>query len=354
MGLQSDYTCGLAKESIYGQVATPGRWWEANAKLAEKVTTANGKGFRASQRAVRGTRNTVAKRESSGSIVMTAMSSGLGMLLQALFGTTPTATLLSTGAYQYLFTPTTSDYLPSYTVQQGIPILGKTTTEAFTFVGAQCSGVDVSAKAGEGVDLTSQWIARQLLRTVAAGTPSFPATMEQFTFTGASMSIGGGSLGGTFVAATANTPASIDWSDGTPFAPDCRELSLSFKNSLDSNGWNLGGGGLRARPAALKGGAADLLTGSTTYELTDVRLVDAARNREDLSVVVNLLGQQSINGTVYKPMLQFAAPLVRFDVETPAGNDGDVITSKASFTAYAPSTSDPVVSCVYRTPDAAL
>lgn len=351
MGLQSDFWTGIAPETTYGAAATPSLFWESAPKLTEKITTANGKGYRPAQRAVRGVRNTIAKRESSGDIELTAASSGLGRLLMAAFGV-GTVTALTGSAKQMLFTPKTTDYLPSYTLQQVAPILGST-DQAYTFLGSQCTGLDVSSKAGEGVMVKSSWVAKEQRVDVARATPSFAASLEQFTFMGASIDLCSVSLGGTYVAPTASTLASMALGEASAWQPQARDVSLSFKNSLDSNGFNLGStNGTRTRPAALKGGSDALATGSFTAEFVDTSLVEAARTRTDVSLILTFAGLVDIAAGI-KPVLQFAMPLVRLSTDTPTGADGDVITTKVDFTAYAPTSGEPITA-VYRTLDAAL
>lgn len=340
MTIQSDYTVGLAKETVYGTVVAPTRFFEAEATLKEKVTTAQGAGHRPGTRVARASRRAVVQRESSGDITLDATTVGLGYLLNAFFGLVTNTQIAAGAAYQQNHTLKKDDFSDSYTIQQGIPRLGGT-VDAYTYAGAQCGSLKVEAKAGAIVTVSTSWIARALSLAEAYAAPSYPAAMDLFTFVHGSIAVGGGA----FTAPTTTAPASA----GALLA-EVTEVSLELSNGLDSGGFNLGGGGQRTRKAAYKGGADDAIAGSFTVEYTGRDFVDAYLDQEDLSLILGFEGPTEI-ATGIKPLLQFAVPLIRLDGDLPTGNGGDVITVQHAFTGLQPASGEPI-HAVYRSLDA--
>lgn len=343
MTIQSDYTVGLGKEATYGTAVAPSRFFEAESTLKETVTTAYGSGHRPGQRVARGARRVVTKRESAGDITVDAQSVGLGFLLAAFFGVSSIAPIGETAARQQVHTLKKTDFLDSYTVQQGIPRLGSATTDAFTYAGAQCSQLVVNAAADAIVTLATSWVARSVSREAAYAAPSYPAELDLFVFTHGAVALGGDA----FTAPTSTALATA----GPPLA-EVREVSLTLNNGLDSNGFNLGGRGTRTRPAAFTGGKQDAISGSVTLEYTTRDFVDAYLDQEDLVALLTFEGPQEIAAGVV-PALQLAVPLVRLDGDLPTGNNGDVITVQHGFTGLTPVAGEPVYA-VYRSLDTAF
>lgn len=341
--MQSDFTVGLAQESTYGTPVTVSRFWEADASLKEKVTSAQGRGYRTGTRVARADRSVVVKRESSGDVELDAMSIGLGLLLKAFFGTSVVTQVPTTSVYQQNHTLAASDYLPSFTLQQGIPRLASATVDAYTYCGAQCTDLEISAKDGQIAQIKSSWMAKELKRDQALAPAVYPVGAELLTFVGASLAVGG-----TYTAPTATAPASIAGGLQIPI----RDVSLKLKNNLDSEGFNLGGGGMRTRPGALKGAAEDVIGGELTAEYTDPALVDAYRNHTSLPLVLSFAGITPIGAGIV-PLLQFAIPAVFLTGDVPVSNKGDVITVSHSFEGRTPASGEPIVA-VYRSLDTAV
>ena len=343
MTIQSDYTVGLTKEPAYGTFTAPTRFFEAESTLKEKVTTKQGSGMRPSQRVARASRRAIVKRESSGDITLDAMSVGLGYLLGAFFGVSTITQIAATAVYQQVHTLKKVDYLDSYTIQQGIPRLGSDTTDAYTYTGAQCGQLSIDAKADDIVSMKTSWIAKELSLAQAYAAPSYPAELDLFTFVGGSIAIGGTAFTAPTTTALASAGAAL---------ATVRDVSVALDNGLDKNGFNLGGGARRSRPAALIGGKEDVVGGSFTVEYSDRDFVDAYLDQADMSLILKFEGPAEI-AAGYLPTLQVAVPLIRLDGDLPTGNGGDVITVQHPWTGLAPASGEPVYA-VYRSLDTAL
>ncbi|QIK83110.1 phage tail tube protein [Sanguibacter sp. HDW7] len=344
MSIQSDYTVGLAKETTYGTYAVPTRFLEADATLKEAVETAQGTGMRPGKRVARASRRAIVKRVSEGEITLDATTRGLGYILEAFFGTsTSTETSVGSGVYQQVHTLSKHDFGPSYTVQQGIPRLGSMTTDAYTYLGAQCGSLSLEAAADAIVTLTSGWVARELTLEETYAAPSYPDEFDLFTFVAGGIYVGGTA----FTAPTATAPASA----GTALAT-VRSASVALDNGLDDNGWNLGNGGRRSRPAAYGGGRDDAVSGSFEVEYTGRDFVDAYRDQAELSMILEFQGPAEIATGEY-PLLQISVPTIYLDGDLPTGNGGDVITVSHDWTGLQGSDPEPVYA-VYRSLDTAL
>jgi hypothetical protein len=342
VGIQSDYTLGMAKETEYGTLAVPTRFFEPETfSLKESVATAQGSGMRPGKRVARAARRAIVKREAAGDIQLDATTVGLGYLLAAFFGvTTNTETGVGSGVFQQVHTLKTEDWSDSYTIQQGIPRLGSGVTDAYTYTGAQCSTLTLDAPADDIVSVSTSWVARALSLTEAYAAPSYPDELDLFTFVGGSIYIGADA----FTAPTDTALASA----GTELAT-VRTAQVNLDNGLDSNGFNLGGGGRRSRPAAYMGGKADGVGGSLTMEYTSRDLVDAYLDQAELCMLLTFEGPTEI-AVGEKPTLQIAVPSVFLDGDLPEPNGGDVITTSHDWTGLQGTDPQPVYA-VYRSAD---
>lgn len=344
MGIQSDYTLGMAKESVYGTGVVPSRFFEPETfSLKESVTTAQGSGMRPGKRLARAARRALVKRECAGDITMDATTVGLGYFLAAFFGvTTTTETAAASGVFQQVHTMKTSDFSDSYTIQQGIPRLGSGITDAYTYLGAQCSTLSIEAPADDIVSLSTSWVARELKLDTAYAAPSYPADLDLFTFVGGRIYVGGGA----FTAPTATALATA----GTALAT-VRTAQVNLDNGLDSNGFNMGGAGRRTRAAAYTGGKADAVGGSFELEYTNRDLVDAYLAQTELCMLLTFEGPDVIASGL-KPTLQIAVPSIYLDGDLPEPNGGDVITTSHDWTGLQGTDPQPVYA-VYRAADTA-
>jgi hypothetical protein len=343
MTTQQDCSIGLKKETTYGTYATPDLFLEHTSEtLQSNLTRVQGKGMRPGSRAPRAARRVTTKIDAGGTVELEVPSTGFGTILEALLGTvTNTEVPTDTDVWQQVHTPKTSDYLESYTIQKGIPPLGGGTTHAFTFLGAQCASLELKASAGEILVATSEWIAREMVRTESYAAPSYPTVLDLFAF-----NHGGIYVGNTVTKATTTALASAT---GNALA-NIRDFSLKISNGLDANGFNLGGGGKRTRKAAT--GMLDI-TGTLTAEYDSTDLLDAYLDDEDLTFLLEFELPRELDTGIYAT-LQVHIPLIRLDGEIPKSNGGDVITQSIPFVgldSLAASTAH--IYAVYRSTDTA-
>lgn len=342
MTTQLDCSIGIKKETVYGTGVTVDQFLEFTTEsLDRKATYVQGKGMRVGARVARADRRYLGKEVSEGAISLEAASKGLGILLNAALGTvTSTVVVGQTPAvYQQVHTPATTDPLNSYTIQKGIPPLGGGVTTPHTFTGAQCKSIEISAKAGDIVEISTDWTAREVATATAYAAPAYPAGVELFAFVHGSICIGGTVTGPTTTAIAAG---------GTAVA-NIADFSIKWDNGLDDGGYNLGGAGKRARKAVA--GIAGL-SGKFTAEYDSTVLRDAYLAQTDLSLLLTFTNPATI-GTNAKPVLQILVPVINLEGGLPSANGGGVITQSIDFTGLDNLTSPPLT-VVYVTTDTAV
>ena len=337
-----DCSVSLKKETVYGTAVVVDHPLEFLSESFEnKPGFLQGKGLRPGFRVPRSARRSIGKQEAGGSLTIEAPTKGLGILLEAAFGAnTVTVVPSQAGVYQQVHTPILTDFLASYTIQKGIPKLGGA-VDAITFLGAQCSSLEISAKVGEIVEVATDWTAREAKTSIAYASPSYPTPLDVFTFVDGVICVGSTLTVPTATAlATANTPLA-----------NISEVSAKWDNNLDAGGWNIGGAGLRSRAAAVGLGA---LTGKLGATYDSAVLRDAYMAQTPLALLLTF-ADLSVIGTSAHPTLQLVVPCIKLEGELPKANGGDVVVQAIDFTGLDPEVSgQPAVYAVYLSTDTAI
>ena len=341
---QGDSSLGIKKESVYGTAVTVDRFYELTSPdgFEAKPEYKTSAGHRPGVRAPRASSSTLVKKSASGSMELEASATGLGLLLEAVFGIkTITQVPTATSVWQQVHTPTDTDYLPSYTVQTGRPMLGGGAVQAVTYKGAQCESIKFSNKPGEHLMVSTEWLAKDWDTAVAYQAPSYPATFLPFSFIHGAI-IPGGTL-------TKPTTTALASSTGTALAT-VEDFEMMWANGLDSAGFNLGGGGARTRPSVVTKGE---LSGSMTVEYDSNTLRDAWLNNTSLALLLTFQRPEVLSAGVF-PTLQLVVPLVKLEGEIPKDNGGEVVKQKISFAALDAEDGSKLVYVVYRSLDIAV
>ncbi|MEV7240458.1 phage tail tube protein [Streptomyces sp. NPDC093248] len=139
---------GIAAESTYGTFVAPTKFIEfTKESLVLKKTTAQSAGVAAGRLVALSSRRVVTRREASGSIDLEIANKGMGLLLQALMGTTVTPTQqAATTAYMqtHLLASVAGK---SLTIQKGVPLTTGTVTDK-SFVGCKVTSGEFSCEVG--------------------------------------------------------------------------------------------------------------------------------------------------------------------------------------------------------------
>lgn len=320
MTTQLDAQIGYKKETTFGTPVTVDTFVEFIAEdLDYNVEWAQGAGMRVGQRLDYSDRRVKVKEDASGSFTVELQTKGLGKLIEAALGGTGTSTqIAASAAYQQLFTPTTTDYLSSYTIQKGIPPLGGGSTNPMTFDGMVCSGFELTGNNGIPT-LKFNWIGRSLATGTSLATASYASGVKELAFVHGSVTIGG--------TVTVPTTTALGSSDATTSA-NVPDFNLTYNNGLDPNGFNYGGAGKRVRKPAL---GKRKVEGSLTVEYDSNTLRDAWLAGTDLGLVMTFTDASvAIAGSNY-PTFQITIPVIKLNGELPKVNGGDVVRQTVPF-----------------------
>ncbi|MCC2030615.1 phage tail tube protein [Microbacterium allomyrinae] len=342
MATQLDFSIGMTKETVYGTPVAPTRFVESEAKLKYDVKTVQSKGLRPGKNVNRLNRNVISRFEGSGDIELDGIPTrGFGYLLNAVLGQVVN-TLVPASApavYQqnHVLAPA-SDPVGSYTVQEILPTLGGVNSHPHTFTGCVFDSLDLSAKEGAPITAKLSLTARELQTAFAASAASYPADDALFTFIHGAIG-----LAGTLTEPTTTTIASLS---GSP-AANIADFDLTVKRNLDSNGWNLGGAGLRSRPPVY---GKPEISGKLTAEYTDNTLRDAYIAQTALPLVLTFVHNVAVSG-VHKPTLQIVLPAIRLKGEVPTSNGGEAITQSIDWEAFDNGAATQPIWIIYRSLD---
>lgn len=320
MTTQFDCTIGLLKESVYGTVVTPTKFYEfTDEDLGWRPTFVDGAATRYGMRVQASDRRVLVKDACGGSFTVEAMTKGLGALFEAALGV-GTSTIIGAGpAYQQLFTPTTAG-MPSYTIQKGIPPLGGGAVVPQTYSGMVCTGWEFNVDNGAVPTFKFDFEGKNLDTSTAYTAASYPASNGLLTFVNGTVTIGG----------SVTVPTTTALATGGTATANVRSATFNWDNNTDKEGYNFGSAGKRGRAPVL-----GLRSGSGTLvvDYTDNVLRDAYLNQTDLAVVLTFAGTTAITGSTY-PTIQITLPCVRLNGEMPKAAGGDVITQSIEFNVY--------------------
>ncbi|WP_371528375.1 phage tail tube protein [Streptomyces sp. NBC_01283] len=139
---------GIAPEVTYGTYVAPTKFIEfTKESLVLKKTTAQSAGIAAGRLIALSSRRVLTRREASGSIEFEVTNKSMGVLLQALMGTSVTPVQQAATA-AYLQTHTLADTAgKSLTIQKGVPLTTGTVTRK-NFLGCKVTSGEFSCEVG--------------------------------------------------------------------------------------------------------------------------------------------------------------------------------------------------------------
>ncbi|MFJ2718995.1 phage tail tube protein [Streptomyces sp. NPDC087437] len=139
---------GIAAETTYGTYKAPTQFIEfTKESLALKKTTAQSAGIAAGRLLALSSRRVVTRREAQGTVDIEVTNLGMGLLIQALMGTTVTPVKQATST-AYLQTHTLADTRgKSLTIQKGVPLTNGTVTPK-SFTGCKVTSGEFECEAG--------------------------------------------------------------------------------------------------------------------------------------------------------------------------------------------------------------
>lgn len=172
---------GIAAESTYGTFVAPAKFIEfTKESLALKKTTAQSAGIAAGRLLALSSRRVLTRKEVQGSIDMEVTNKAMGVLLQALMGTSVTPVQQGATA-AYLQTHTLADTAgKSLTIQKGVPLTTGTVTDK-TFLGCKVTSGEFACGVGEMLTSTFEFDGKDVDEGQTLAAASYP-NMSVFHF----------------------------------------------------------------------------------------------------------------------------------------------------------------------------
>lgn len=320
MTTQLDSSIGIKKETSYGVGVTPDHFPEfLSENLDWKPSYMVGKGIRPGSRVSRQERRILGKNWVEGDIEIEACTRGIGIFWEALLGSV-TSTIIGAGpAYQHNFALASTDPIPSYTIQKGIPLLGGGSVQPHTFTGMVCTKGSINLPEGDVVKLRTSWNGKAVDTATAYAAPSFITTgQELFTYWQAAMTLGG----------VVTNPTTTTLASGGTATNNIRNFSLNIDNKLDTNGFTFGSGGKQGRRPAL--GYTDI-SGKFTAEFDSTTYRDLYLNNTAVPLTLTLTTPTLLQTGVFNT-LQIVCPAVKLDGDIPKAVSDGVVTLDCGFT----------------------
>ena len=317
---------GIAAESSYGTFVAPAKFLEfAKEDLVLKKTTAQSAGIAAGRLMALSSRRVVTQREASGSIELEVTNKAMGLLLQALMGTTVTPVQQAATA-AYLQTHTLADTAgKSLTIQKGVPLTTGVVSDK-TFVGCKVISAEFSCEVGGMLVATFEFDGKDCDETQTLAAASYP-TMSPFHF--GQMALKTGSFG----AETAL--------DGV------RKVSIKIERPQATDRFYANQSALKKEPIS-----NDLvkITGSLEMDYVATTIDDLHTSDGATSLIWEFVGP--IIALTHAETFRVKLPAIKVDDAPPTVDGFDVIRPTFQFTALYDGTNAPAIE--YMSTDVAV
>ncbi|MET7914463.1 phage tail tube protein [Streptomyces avermitilis] len=298
---------GIAAEVTYGTFVAPTKFIEfTKESLVLKKTTAQSAGIAAGRLMALSGRRVVTQTEANGSIDLEVTNKAMGLLLQALMGTSVTP-VQQAATTAYLQTHTLADTAgKSLTIQKGVPLTSGTVTDK-TFLGCKVTSAEFSCEAGGMLTASYEFDSKACDEAQTLATASYPA-MSPFHF--GQMAVKTGTFG---------TEAARD---------GIRKVSVKVERPMAVDRFYAGQSGTKKEPIA---NDQVKVTGSLEMDYVDTILDDLHTSDAATSLVIEFIGP--IIASTYAETFRITLPAVKFDEAPPSVDGFDVIKPTVQFTA---------------------
>lgn len=319
-----DFQAGFKDESVYGTPVTVDRFFEYESEsIEENEGRTEGDPLRVGSGFVRSDRFTPYFAGASGNMQMAVLTKGFGFFLKHMLGAVATAGPAETVVYTH--TGTEGDLKgKSFTCQVNRPFHPSGTNQAFTFEGGKITewGLTNSVDGNLLLDLSMDF--EQVSTATALAAASYPTSMDNFSWAGGVVSIGGSNYDITEFAMTANNGLAVDrrqirgLTDKKEPTAHRREGTFSIKADFDS--------------------------------LTQRNRAHATTKAAALAqIIATWTGPTLLGSTIY-PTFQVTIPAVRFDSWKGATEGTDGIEQELSGVIRYDGTNSPLT-VVYKSAD---
>ncbi|MFE1925795.1 phage tail tube protein [Streptomyces asoensis] len=311
---------GIAAESTYGTYVAPTRFPEfTKESLVLKKTTAQSAGIAANRLLALSSRRVVTRREASGSIDLEIANKGMGLLVQALMGTsvTPAQQAASTA---YLQTHTLADTAgKSLSIQKGVPLTTGVVTDK-SFVGCKVTSGEFSCGVGEMLTGTFEFDGKDCDEAQTLAVASY-SNASPFHF--GQMALKTGAFG---------SEAALD---------GIRKVTCKIERGLDTERFYANASALKKEPISneLVKISGSLETDYVAATLDDLHTSDAAT-----SLVWEFVGP--LIASTYFETFRITLPAVKLDEGPPAVDGYGIVKPTFNYTALYDGTNLPKIEII--------
>lgn len=298
---------GVAAESVYGTYVAPAKFLQADKVSLKKVkTTAQANGIAAGRLVPLASGRVVTTRAASGTIDHEVLNSGMGLLVQALMGTS-VSPVQQGATTAYLQTHVLADTIgKSLSIQAGVPMTTGVVVP-YTYLG--CKVIAGQFTFDISKETTAQWTidARDVTDAQTLAAASYSVNTRPFV--GTDMTV----KAGTFGSETAVSGVT--------------KVDVKFDRGHNVGRYYFGAAGLKAEPVI---NGWPKIGGTITADFVD-RTIWADRFATDssFSLVVESVGTL-ISGTYYNTF-RITLPTCFLDGDTPMATSLDVVNGAFPF-----------------------
>lgn len=298
---------GIAAESTYGTFVAPTTFIEfTKESLVLKKTTAQSSGIAAGRLMALSSRRVVTQKEVSGSLDLEVTNKGMGLLLQALMGTTVTPVQQET-TDAYLQTHTLADTAgKSLSIQAGIPLTTGTVTDK-SFVGCKVVSAEFSCEVGGMLTASFEFDGKDVSESETLATASY-SNMSPFNFMQMALKTG------TYASETALNGV--------------RKVSVKIERPQAVDRFYANQSALKAEPIS-----NDLvkITGSLEMDYVATTIDDLHTSDGATALVWEFVGP--VIETTYNETFRIKLPAIKVDDAPPTVEGFDVVRPTFNFTA---------------------
>jgi hypothetical protein len=313
---------GVAVESTYGTYVAPTKFIQARKVSVKKVkNTVTTGGLGAGRLIQLGTRRVVTTKAGGGTLECEFVNKGMGLLVQALMGTTVTP-VQQASTTAYLQTHTLADPTGKFlTVQAGVPDTTGT-VRPYSFLGTKVTGATFTFEVDKEVSSSFELDSRDVTEAQTIVAASYVASTRPFVGTDTSVKVG---TFGSEAAVTGVTKATV-----------------KIDRALNTDRFYFGSLGLKAEP--LIGGYAKI-TGTISADFVDKTIfADRFASDAGFSLVVEAVGLQ-ISG-IYYDTLRITLPMCFLDGDTPVVEGPDIVNGDFPFVCLFDGTNLPKIEVI--------
>jgi hypothetical protein len=317
---------GVKAESTYGEFKTPAAFYEFDSEtLSRNQNYLTSTGLRAGRMGRPVGRHKPTTRGVAGDIVMKVPTIGFGTWLNLLHGETVTPEKIGTStAYKQIHKLGSSwPAAKSLTAQIGVPGVDGNVIP-FSFLGTMLTQLALSCDTGAELMATLSCNAKDVVTSEALATPSYPAGITSFDFTGGEIKVASDTLG-IIPSASVNLPL-----------------------PLKVDRFGIGSGATAAKPLP-----NDYFTPTGTFNMEFLGTTQYSHfvNCDTVKVILNFEGAVIAEGN--KQKLKIEMPACHFTGDMPQVGGPDVVMVDEPFEAYDNGT-EPITTIEYVSIDTAI